>query len=68
MEIVDKIVKTILGIGLSLVLLTGGLIIYVLAFITSLYRYIRGQVDFVKEFQDINKEFINSIKTYIRSK
>lgn len=68
MKTIDKVVKTILGIGLSLVLLTGGLMVYVLAFITSLYRYIRGQVDFVKEFQDINKEFINSIKTYIHSK
>lgn len=68
MKAIDKVVKILLGIGLSLVLLTGGLIVYVLAFITSLYRYIRGQVDFVKEFQDINKEFINSIKTYIHTK
>ena len=68
MKAIDKIVKTLLFIGLSLVLLTGGLIVYVLAFITSLYRCIRGQVDFVKEFQDINKEFINSIKTYIHTK
>ena len=68
MKIIDKIVKAVLGIGLSLVLLTGGLMVYAIALITLLYRHIRGQVDFVNEFQDINKEFINSIKTYIRSK
>lgn len=68
MKLIDKVVKTVLCIGLSLVLLTGGLMVYILAFITSLYRYIRGQVDFVKEFQDINKEFINSIKSYIHTK
>lgn len=68
MKTIDKIVKTILCIGLSSVLLAGGLMVYVLAFITSLYRCIRGQVDFVKEFQDINREFINSIKSYIHTK
>lgn len=68
MKTIDKIVKIILCIGLSSVLLAGGLMVYVLAFITSLYRGIRGQVDFVKEFQDINREFINSIKSYIHAK
>lgn len=68
MKTIDKVVKIILCIGLSSVLLAGGLVVYVLAFITSLYRGIRGQVDFVKEFQDINREFINSIKSYIHTK
>ena len=68
MKTIDKVVKIILCIGLSSVLLAGGLVVYVLAFITSLYRGIRGQVDFVKEFQDINKEFIHSIKSYIHTK
>lgn len=68
MEIIDKILKTLLFIGLSLILLTGGLMIYILTFIASLYKYIRGQVDFVEEFQEINKRFIKLIKTYIHEK
>lgn len=68
MKVIDKVVKTLLSIGLCLVLLTGGLIVYTITLLMLLYRHIRGQVDFINEFQDINKEFISSIKTYIHAK
>lgn len=67
MKIIDKFIKLILGIGLMITLSIGGLMVYILALFMALYRGIRNQIDFIKEFEELNSIFIKSIKGYIFS-
>lgn len=67
MKIIDKFIKLILGIGLMITLSIGGLMVYILALFMALYRGIRNQIDFIKEFEELNSIFIKSIKEYIFS-
>lgn len=67
MKIIDKFIKMLLGIGLMITLSIGGLIVYILTLCMALYRGIRNQIDFIKEFEELNSLFIKSIKEYIFS-
>lgn len=66
MKTIDKIVKFIFMLGFYLVLSFQGVILYVLATILLIYKSIRKEADFMKEFNDMNKKFIDSITTYIK--
>lgn len=66
MKTIDKIAKFIFTLGFSLILLFQGAMLYVLATLLLIYRSIRKEVDFMKEFNDINKKFMDSITTYIK--
>lgn len=67
MRIIDSLVKLVLGIGIVTILLTGAVMIYILAMLMLIYKGIRGKVDFNKEFQELNNSFIELIKYYIFS-
>ena len=66
MKTIDKIAKFIFTLGFSLILLFQGAMLYILATLLLIYRSIRKEVDFMKEFNDINKKFMDSITTYIK--
>lgn len=66
MKFIDKIVGLIFKIAVMGVLSIGGLMLYVLALLLLMYKCIRNQVDFMKEFDDINREYVSSIKTCIK--
>lgn len=67
MRIIDSLVKLVLGIGIVTILLTGAVMIYILAMLMLIYKGIRGKVNFNKEFQELNNSFIELIKYYIFS-
>lgn len=66
MKTIDKIVKFIFMLGFYLVLSFQGVILYVLATLLLIYKSIRKEADFMKEFNDMNKKFIESITNYIK--
>lgn len=66
MKTIDKIVKFIFMLGFYLVLSFQGVILYVLATLLLIYKSIRKEADFMKEFNDMNKKFIDSITNYIK--
>lgn len=66
MKTIDKIVKFIFMLGFYLVLSFQGVILYVLATLLLIYKSIRKEADFMKEFNDMNKKIIDSITNYIK--
>lgn len=65
MKTIDKIIKFIFRIGVKLILLLGGTMLYIWTLIMLIYMSITKRADFMKEFNDINENAIDTIKTYI---
>ena len=66
MKLIDKLIKGVLGAFLIAICVCYDLVIYVLALIVAIYESIKGNVNFVKELNDLNVELIDSMKKSIR--
>lgn len=65
MIILDKLIGVIYLLGYMFTMMISGLVIYILTMMMLMYMSLRRKADFITEFKDTTKWYVDKIKKFL---